>query len=380
MINDVPLAESPTSMGSLFQAAGYDTGYIGKWHVHGHGRMAFVPPAHRQGFEYWSANECSHDYWNSGYYHADSPQMQTWPGYDAAAQTDEALKFLRHRDRTNPFFLVLSWGPPHDPYDTAPEKFRQQMAETELTLRPNVPLELAEEATRDLKGYYAHVLALDELFGRLLNEITAMGLEEETLIVFWSDHGDMLYSQGNTHKQKPWDESIRVPLLLRWPGHIRPEARLEMINTPDILPTLLGLCGLPSPESIDGDDYSPNLTGGKGPLGESALLASYHPFGEYAETLGGREYRGIRTPNTTYVRDLHGPWLLYDNVSDPYQLSNLCNMPDSSSLQEEMERLLAQSLVATDDRFMPGSYYLEHFGYSVDETGTAPVYNFPGTP
>ena len=120
----------------------------------------------------------------------------------------------------------------------------------------------------------------------------------------------MLGSQGWTRKQKPWEESIRVPFLLRYPAKYGREAREvnPFLNAHDIMPTLLGVCGLPIPESVDGRDFSAALNG-EDVESDGALLACFHPFGEYSRPVGGQEYRGIRTARYTYCRTLDGPWL-----------------------------------------------------------------------
>lgn len=114
-INDVPLGTEAVSLAQAFKGAGYRTAYIGKWHVDGHGRSAFIPPERRQGFEFWRAMECTHNY-NRSFYYADENAKLLWDGYDAAAQTREAQGYIRQHAGKEPFLLVLSWGPPHNPY------------------------------------------------------------------------------------------------------------------------------------------------------------------------------------------------------------------------------------------------------------------------
>jgi len=100
------------------------------------------------------------------------------------------------------------------------------------------------------------------------------------------------------------------------------------------------------------------------------LISCPSPFGQWKRTDGGREYRGVRTKRYTYVRDLNGPWLLYDNEKDPYQLDNLCNKPQHAKLQKKLEALLAQKLNETNDDFLSGWDYITKWGYKVDESGT----------
>ena len=166
-LNDVALNPEAVTIAKVLGAAGYDTAYIGKWHVDGHGRSNFIPRERRQGFDYWKVLECTHDYNHSAYY-ADGPEKLYWEGYDAMAQTRDAQQYLRdHAQAQKPFILVLAWGPPHDPYFTAPEKYRALYDPEKLTLRPNVPAEGRANARKTLAGYYAHCTALDDCFGEL---------------------------------------------------------------------------------------------------------------------------------------------------------------------------------------------------------------------
>jgi len=375
-LNDVHLNDSAVSIAEAFTAAGYDTGYIGKWHLDGHGRSAFIPRERRQGFQFWKALECTHDYNHSAYY-ADEDRILFWEGYDAIAQTRAAQQYVREHAGGKPFVLFLSWGPPHAPYETAPEEFRRLYNPAKIVLRPNVPEAHVETARRELAGYYAHIAALDACLGELLETIASCGIAEDTVFVFTSDHGDMLHSQGEIKKQRPYDESIRVPFLLRYPRGLGLAGREldTLLNTPDIMPTLLGLCGVPIPETVEGRDFSGALLRGETPEVDAALIMCPAPFGQWTREMGGREYRGIRTKRHTYVRALDGPWLLYDNEIDPYQGKNGCNLPEHAAIQAKLEALLAKKLEETRDLFSTSSEYITQWNYTVDETGTVPYTN-----
>ena len=377
-VNDVHLADDAVSMAKLFKAVGYDTAYVGKWHVDGRGRSNYIPPESRQGFDYWKALECTHDYNDSRYYVGDSEQPLKWDGYDAIEQTRDVQSYLRgHKDEgqgDTPFLLLLSWGPPHAPYETAPEAYRNMYDPDTIELRPNVPSEMADEARDWIAGYYAHCTALDDCLGSLLQTLEEEGLAEDTIFVFTSDHGDMLGSQGEVKKQRPWEESIRVPFLLRWPQRFGREGRAvdALLDTPDILPTLLSLSDIPIPETVEGRDFSATIEGGQDPSDGAALIYCPHPFGQFLREDGGREYRGLRTLSHTYARDLNGPWLLYDNHNDPFQLNNLVNRAEHQALQADLNALLHKKLAERGDEFLPGESYIEKWNYTLDRTGTVP--------
>ena len=373
-VNDVHPGSDATCLAEAFAAGGYDTAYIGKWHIDGRGRSNAIPPERRMGFDYWKVLECTHDYNHSEYYAGDDREKRVWEGYDAFAQTCDAEHYLRTHDPAKPFLLVLSWGPPHNPYATAPEEFRRLYDPAKLTLRPNVPTGMAEKAREWLAGYDAHCSALDACVGRLLACLRETGLENDTVFVFTSDHGDMLGSQGAVRKQQPWEESVRVPFLLRHPGRPgwTPRETEAILDAHDIMPTLLGLCGLPIPATVEGRDFSPCVDGARIPGDDAGLLLCAHPFGEWTRGRGGREYRGVRTARHTYVRDLNGPWLLFDNGRDPYQQDNLVDRADAADIQRDLDGRLQALLAEAGDDFLPGAAYIARWGYRVDENGTVP--------
>ncbi|MCX6904083.1 MAG: sulfatase [Verrucomicrobia bacterium] len=373
-MNDVPLSPDAVTLAKVLGAAGYDTAYIGKWHVDGHGRSNFIPRERRQGFDYWKVLECTHNYSNSAYY-ADEPVKLKWDGYDAGAQTRDAQNYLRqHAPAPKPFLLCLAWGPPHDPYQTAPEPYRSMYPPAKIKLSPNVPETMRPQARQMLAGYYAHCTALDACLGELCATLKETGLDRDTLLVFTSDHGDLLGSHGGRNKQQPYEESIHVPLLLRWPAGLGAKARQldTLINAQDIMPTLLGLSGVPIPKTVEGLNLSTCLRGGPNPSDGTTLISCVAPFGQWLRKNGGKEYRGIRTLRHTYVRDLNGPWLLFDNRKDPYQLHNLVNQPKQAALQAKLDAILVKKLAETHDEFLPAERYLQTWGYKVDANGTVP--------
>lgn len=367
-INDVPLEPKGVTLGEAFLRAGYRTGYIGKWHLYGspdgrwERRESYIPPEKRCGFDYWKAAECSHDYNHSFYYEGNDQTKKYWPGYDAIAQTEDACRFVReHARASEPYFLVLSWGPPHFPLETAPERYQALYRDRVIRLRPNVPGHLKAKAVEELRGYYAHIAALDDCFKQLLDTLESTGSAEDTIVVLTSDHGDMMRSQGLSYKLFPWEESIRVPLLIRYPRKLgRSGRRSEApVSSPDIMPTLLGLSGIPIPSGVQGTDYSGAQPVTHAALPTTSTLLNLPVPITSALTYGFAEYRGVRNSRYTYVRSIHGPWLLYDNAQDPYQMRNLCGKPGMKEIQSALETELNTWLEALNDRFLPSERYLQ---------------------
>ena len=374
-LNDAKFNPEANTMGKIFKSAGYNTAYIGKWHLDGHGRSAYIPPERRHGFDYWKVLECTHTYNNSLYYANQDTVHSVWPNYDAYYQSIDAIDFIKtHANDKEPFLMILSWGPPHEPYHTAPEKFKEEYSNRDVELRSNVPNEFYEIAQKEIKGYYAHINALDEYLGEILNTIKIEGIENQTIFVFTSDHGDMLYSHGQVKKQQPYDESILVPFLLRFPA-LRERSKRVIdipINTQDILPTLLGLADIDIPETVEGKNFTGIIKGKEKLNDNAALIACVTPFGQWPESRGGKEYRGIRTKRYTYVKTLEGPWLLFDNKTDPFQLRNLVSEPKYERLLSRLDKELMQKLEKTNDQFLNGNEYVKIWNYKVDETGTIP--------
>ena len=310
--NDKPLRPDEHCIAEVYKENGYQTAYIGKWHINGHapgqthryGRSQPVPAARRQGFDYWKVHECTHNY-NNSFYFDENNQKHKWDGYDAIAQTKDAIEYIK-ANKDKPFVLFLSYGPPHAPYNSAPQQFKDLYKDMDIKLRPNVPEKKAELAKEQIKGYYAHMSALDYCVAELQKELKSSGLDENTIFVFTSDHGDLLYSHNQIKKQQPYEESIAIPFILKYPTLLKGGQELtKVFSFPDIMPTLLGLSKLPIPESVEGVDYTNQLLGKEELDIEGALITCPVPFHQWNYKKGGREYRGIRTERYTYAKRLH---------------------------------------------------------------------------
>ncbi len=375
-LNDAHLPDSELCIAEVLRSNGYKTAYIGKWHLDGHGRKDYIPPERRQGFEYWKAAECDHDYNHSHYYTGHSEEMRFWDGYDVFAQTRDASQFIREQSLTDsPFALFISYGTPHFPHHTAPEEYKKKYPIEKIKLPPNVPPEMEDLARKEAQGYYAHCEALDDSIGELLAAIDKTGIKEETIVVFTSDHGEMLGSHGvrPMEKQVPWAESARIPFLIRYPSTLGNRGKVFdlPLNTPDIFPTLLGFTRIDIPSSVEGDDLSEIMMKGKDDKNKAALYMAVAPFNRFAELR--KEYRAIKTGQYTYVRGIEGPWLLYDDLKDPFQIDNLVDNPEYSALLKDMDERLSSLLEKVGDDFRPAASYIVEWGFDVDlERGHIP--------
>lgn len=318
----------------LTLARGYRTAHIGKWHLEGTdgGEAAydFVPKERHRGFEYWAGFEHGHRYWKGKYYLKEEKPIQ-YGGYEPDVQTDQAIEFIK-KNKDGPWHMDLSWGPPHFPLaQTKPEDIAR-FEPADIILRANVPEKYAIEARQDHAAYYAMTANLDWNLGRILSVIDELGLADNTIVIFTSDHGDMLFSHGQHYKRRPQEESVLVPFLIRFPGEIAPGLVVDTVaSLVDEVPTVLDLMGIETPV-LDGISHSAFLCGseyGSGP--ESVYMQ--------CPRLGCREYdpgpfsqnpwRAVCTERykATYLKMNDGKSVrmiqLYDLAADPLEMSNL---------------------------------------------------------
>lgn len=354
------LREDVTTISDVFSDAGYDCGYIGKLHAETPTRNdpdnpgnyvesrkpawdAYTAPENRHGFNYWYSYGTFDEHKNPHYWDT-SGKRHDINEWSPIHEADKAIDYINNthgdRDSSKPFFLMVAMNPPHNPYSSledcmeADYNLYKDKSITDLLIRKNVDVTLPK--AKSSRYYFASITGVDREFGRILESLKDAGLEENTIVVFSSDHGETMCSQGVVDpKNSPYIESINIPFLLRYPNKISPRVDNLLLSTPDIMPTLLALAGLKReiPKEVEGSDYSSFLVADTTDL-KRPISALYMQNSESDRAIDGKVYsffptaRGIKTATHTLVFYLNRSMaldkvLFFDDENDPYQLHNL---------------------------------------------------------
>lgn len=381
----IMLKPQETCIGNVLKEYGYQTGYIGKWHLDASEQNftpnpqsgarewdAYTPPGERrQGFDYWLSYGACDDHLNPHYWMDDATQIK--PGkWSAEFETDKAIEFMEERkDGDSPFALFLSYNPPHLPYELVPERYYEKYKDLPVKFRENVPEELRGEDGKlitQTRQYFAAVSGIDDQFSRIYEYLRENHMEENTLVVLSADHGDMLGSHGLMSKNVWYEESIHIPLMMRQKGRVREGNNDVIFASPDHMPTILELLDIPVPEVCQGYSHKRGMLGADGKAPEHMFLCSYpgsaelvREFSERGLTHKAYGWRGIKTKRYTYViSNGYHPEdgqteLLYDDLEDPYQLhprtiEKTCQEPQI----QRFRSLVKEYLELTQDPFLWG--------------------------
>ncbi len=389
VINEIRLNPDHRCLAHVLNDNGYQNAYIGKWHMyanewgnHSDPKNSYIPKGpDRLGFDgLFAAYNFHHEnYGETSYYHLDSPEKLYYDGFEPDCQTDMAIAQLEEfAKQDKPFALFLSIGIPHDPWNEEncdPESYAR-FADTEFSLPENYLPEndpyadwwthLSPEEREGLpvwmRGYYSMAAKVDDNVGRMLRALDELGLAEDTVFVFTSDHGEMFGSHGRRAKNIFYEEAVRVPFLIRYGDHLPKGKNPLCLNTVDIMPTLLSLMGMQDdiPAEVEGKDLSAAILGkadADKPTG--ALMMG---TGAVAMWEDGHEWRAYRTERFTYATyRVDGSEYLYDNLADPYQMTDLSKDPAYKDTLEQLKAQMYAEMARIGDKYHPSSYYEQNW-------------------
>ena len=364
--NEYRFFEDQTTIADMLKDQGYRTAYIGKWHL---GYPPYTEQM-RYGFDDLYSYNCIHNYYEVSYYHNEDGPFRM-AGYAPRVETQLTLDYLKeHIDTTpdQPFCVFLSWGPPHWPYDQYPQEYNIYDPE-EVDVPGNVPIQFRDFARKEIAQYYGQVTSIDACMKEIMDALDKWDLAEDTIVCFSSDHGDHLSSHGygkpgdgwmhhslTGSKATPYDESAHIPFILRYPAKVKGNRCVDtLFNSVDVLPTLLELCGIPTPDDVQGKDLSHAALGVPGEEPDSVFLQILGP-GWASRTKWLGLWRAVRTHRYMYARwkDLGGRRILHDRGNDPLEMHNLIGNPEYAEVEQQMEERLQRWLEETDDPFDTG--------------------------
>lgn len=344
--NNIPLPQEIPTMAHHFRDAGYQTGYIGKWHL---ASQNPVQEAERGGYEYWLASnilEFTSSSYNTVMYNNDNEPVKL-PGYRVDALTDAAIRYIDGKKK-DPFFLFLSYIEPHNQNQT--DNYPAPDAYTEMYTGRWTPPDLQElrgSSGRHLGGYFGMVKRLDEALGRILDAVKSLNLAEDTIILFTSDHGCHFRTRNGEYKRSCHESSIRVPTAITGPGFTSGGQIRELVSLLDLPPTLLEAAGIKVPEAMQGRSVLPLLRRDTEGWPEEVYI-------QISESQLGRAIRtqkwkyGVTAPDKDAHHDASSDRYveeyLYDLSSDPYELVNLVGFSSHRSVADTLKSILQRRM------------------------------------
>ena len=350
--NHKPFPADSVTHATLLRAAGYKTAYIGKWHM---GNQS----GQRPGFDY-SASFVGQGRYQNCPFEINGVSTPT-TGWADDVSTDYAIEWMK-QNRAQPFSMVIGFKTPHGPRgaNNLPERLRSLYEGQTSRTVPNsnssaifngpAP-EANDDKPRGLSlnsvhlDYLRHVNGADENLGRLLDALEALGLSEDTVVVYSSDNGYYLGEHGLGDKRSIYEESLRIPMLVRYPRLFgKGQVLDEMVLNIDLAPTFLDLAGVPVPAEMQGASWKSLAAGQKPANWRTSFLAEY-----FMENGGGSTPTlvGLRTTHAKLVTyPGHSEWTeVFDLAADPYELKNLASDP---ALREKLNTELAAQLKAVN--------------------------------
>lgn len=348
--NAIALPRDERTLAHHFAAAGYDTAYVGKWHLAGYNTDP-VPPESRGGYQHWVAAdvpELMSDAYDARLFDAHGTELRL-PGYRADAYVDAAIDYLA-RPHDRPFFLFCSITEPHhqnsrDDYP-APEGYAERY---DGRWTPPDLAALGGTSGEQLGGYWGMVKRVDEAFGRLLDALISRGLRDHTIVAFTSDHGCHFKTRNDEYKRSAHEASIRIPMALSGPGLDGRGPVTRLASLIDLPPTLLEAAGLPAVPELDGR----SLLSDAGDEPDDVFV-------QISESQVGRALRTRRWKYAISAPDADG-WddpaakryvesALYDLDADPYELTNLAGDPAYAAVAAQLRDRLVERMVQAGEQ------------------------------
>lgn len=366
----VPLVNQ-TLITETLQDMGYRTSYYGKWHISGGAAPShFVSKYFAKGFDEFVGWENSNRFFNTQYFKDtdDNPQMfREMDGYQTDVLTDLAIEGLeKNRVQDKPWFQIVSFEAPHPPSVSstpdiekyvsacAPERYLKEYREKEIVFRDNVDVTGEEKKLleKKLQAYYAAIKNLDDNIGRIYQYLEETDQLDNTIIFYFSDHGDLLGSHSAYGKSRAEEESSNIPLIIHWPEKIeKNQVKEELITGVDFAPTIFGLLDLPVPIYLSGMNLAHQMLGEKGVDRKEALIQYDRLF--YISDPVKERFRSIISEQWKYIfYEKDRKVVLFNLKEDPFELRNLAEVEGWSDKVQEMHNKLRQNLIAIDDNFI----------------------------
>ena len=355
--NGIPLPENTKPLAEYFNEAGYDTAYIGKWHLASdrypgiglHCESTAVPKSKQGGYKYWRAADVleftSHGY--DGYVFDGEGNRIDFTGYRADCINDFALEYLDNRDKEKPFFLFVSQLEPHHqndhhcyegPKETV-ENYRGYPIPDDLNF-------LKGDYKESYPDYIAAINRLDENVGRLVQKLRDIGEYENTVIVYTSDHGSHFKTRNAEYKRSCHDSCTHIPLLIFGGGFEGGKIDERLVSLIDLPPTLLRAAGIEIPESYEGF-----------PLQDETERD--HVFIQISESQVGRairtkrykySVRALGSGNVLHSSPIYFEDFLYDLEKDPIEKNNLVKDPEYKQVRKELKQMLIKQMTEVGEK------------------------------
>ncbi|HAU37340.1 MAG TPA: arylsulfatase [Phycisphaerales bacterium] len=361
--NDIALPLEEKTLAHHLRAAGYEAGYIGKWHLASTGkeqnyRTRPVPPERRGGYDFWLAADVleftSHSY--DGHMFDGNGQKVVFPEgrYRPDCLGDYAVEYLRTRKGDRPFFLFLSFIEPHHQNDhnryEGPNGSKERFADYET---PGDLIDTAGDWRENYPDYLGCCHAVDANLGRILDELDRLGIADNTVVLYTSDHGSHFRTRNAEYKRSCHDGCLRIPLVVRGPGFAGGRVAREMVSLVDLPPTVLAAGGVTPPPTMRGRAVQGLLDGSAGDWRNEI-------FAQISESQVGRALRTERWKYSVRSPDLKGgdapaaeryaDDFLYDLDADPHERTNLLGRPEYRSVADELRARLIERIVQAGEK------------------------------